>query len=531
MLGDEAVAQAAIDAGLSAAYGYPGTPSTEILEFLIGRAEQGKGPRASWCTNEKTAYEQALGVSLVGRRSMVTMKHVGLNVAADPFVNSALIELHGGLAVVVADDPGMHSSQNEQDTRYLADFAHTLCLEPSSPQEAYAMTRDAFELSEWFHVPVVLRLVTRLAHSRAPVARDAARPENPLQKPKDRASWILLPGNARKQWHKLLDRQRALEDWSESCAYNALELSPHRGGLGVITTGVARTYFLENAPELKERVSHLHLGAYPIPQRLVRRLAEHCSRVLVLEEGYPFVERLLRGLVPTTLQVQGRMTGEVAREGELTPDGVRAALGLAARRGLPTGEFKLPQRPPQLCPGCPHSDSYGALSMALEGFDQRLVTSDIGCYTLGATAPYEAIETCVDMGASVGLAKGAVDAGFHPVVAVIGDSTFLHSGISGLIDAIAQNTDMTLYILDNLAVAMTGGQATALPPNRLEKLVLGLGADPAHVKVIEAHRKFAKENAAVLRAELEYRGLSVVIAVRECIETLKRHKPAPAEGR
>lgn len=530
MLGDEAVAQGAIDAGLSAAYGYPGTPSTEILEYLLARASKG-GPRASWSTNEKTAYEQALGVSLVGRRALVTMKHVGLNVAADAFVNSALLDLQGGLVVAVADDPGMHSSQNEQDSRLLADFAHTICLEPSTQQEAYAMARDAFELSEWFHLPVLVRLVTRLAHSRAPVRRDGVRAENALRKTSDRAGWILLPQNARRQWHRLLEKQAALGDYVETSPFNSLELAWEPGGVGVITTGVARTYFEENRPELPERVSHLHVGAYPLPVNLIRKLVGHVRKVVVLEEGEPYLERLLRGLVPPELEILGKRSGQVPREGELTPDNVRGALGLPPHAPPAFVAGKLNGRPPQLCPGCPHFDSYGALNEALEGFEPHLVTADIGCYTLGANPPLETIETCVCMGASIGMAKGAADAGLYPVVAVIGDSTFLHSGVTSLIDAVAADTNMTLLILDNLAIAMTGGQPTQLPPNRLEKLVLGLGVNPEHVKVIDAHRKFDTQNAELLRKEIEHRGLSVVIAVRECVETAKRHRVEPEATR
>ena len=208
LLGDEAVAMGAVHAGLSAAYAYPGTPSTEIVEYLIRHKAKKGRPLATWATNEKTAYEAALGVSMAGRRSLVAMKHVGLNVAADPFMNSAIVSIHGGLVAVVADDPGMHSSQNEQDSRYFADFARVICLEPANQQEAYAMTREAFDLSERFHIPVLVRLVTRLAHSRAVVRTGDARPENPLSKSKMPQAWILLPANARRQWHSLLERQQ-----------------------------------------------------------------------------------------------------------------------------------------------------------------------------------------------------------------------------------------------------------------------------------------------------------------------------------
>uniref|UniRef100_A0A832HYU5 Indolepyruvate oxidoreductase subunit IorA n=1 Tax=Eiseniibacteriota bacterium TaxID=2212470 RepID=A0A832HYU5_UNCEI len=523
LLGDEAVALGAVHAGLTAAYAYPGTPSTEILEYLLDHAERAGGPRAAWCANEKTAYEAALGTCFAGRRALVAMKHVGLNVAADPFVNSALVETHGGLVLAVADDPGMHSSQNEQDSRWLADFARVPCLEPATQQEAYDMTREAFDLSERFAVPVMLRLVTRLSHSRTTVEVGEPRPENAPRKAPRRNAWILLPANARRQWSALLDRQREMLEWSARARWNRLALNPERRDLGVITTGIARNYFFENLRDLGWQPSHLHLGAYPVPSDLVRRLVDHVERVLVLEDGYPYVERLLRGLLGPAKPVLGRMSGEVPRTGELSPDVARSALGLAPRPAtvMPEG-LALPNRPPQLCQGCPHGHMYHALQEALAGLEHSVVTSDIGCYTLGALPPYSAIESCVCMGASIGMARGAAEAGLRPVVAVIGDSTFLHSGIPSLLDAVAANADMTLLILDNQATAMTGGQAPLVPSSRLEAMVLATGVDPAHCHVLDAHPRKVKENAAVLRRELEHRGLSVVIGVRECKMTAKR---------
>ena len=521
LLGDEAAALGAVHAGLTAAYAYPGTPSTEIVEYLIRHQAREGRPLATWAVNEKTAYEEALGVSLAGRRTLVAMKHVGLNVAADPFMNSAIVAIHGGLVAVVADDPGMHSSQNEQDSRYFADFARVICLEPSNQQEAYTMTREAFDLSERFQIPVLVRLVTRLAHSRAVVETGDARPENPLSKSTQSEAWILLPSNARTRWHTLLSRQRDFLAYTESCAHNPLDLNDENRSLGVITTGIARNYFVENLDDLGYRPSHLHIGAYPVPVRKVRSLVSHVSSVLVLEDGYPFVERMLRGLVPPSIPILGRESGAVPPDGELTPDLVRAALGVPARPGVPASRLALPSRPPQLCAGCPHGDTFDALRLALDGFATSLVTSDIGCYTLAALPPHGAIESCVCMGASVGMAKGASDAGLRPAVGIIGDSTFLHSGVTPLIDAVASNADMTLIIVDNKTTAMTGGQPTILPSSQLEGVVKGVGVDPAHVRVLEAHHRHTQANAAIIRQELEYPGLSVVIMVRECIETAK----------
>lgn len=386
------------------------------------------------------------------------------------------------------------------------------------------MTREAFDLSERFQVPVVVRLVTRLAHSRAVLQTGDAIKERPASKVKDPRSWTLLPGNARRQWDDLLARQKEMQAWTTASPYNKLDMNPDFPELGVITTGLARNYYLENLGDMEVRPSHLHIGAYPIPKEMIRTLAAQVMRIVVLEEGYPFVERLLRGILPMPLEVRGKESGHVPLSGELTPDIVRRAMGLPARERLKVEPVTLPGRPPQLCPGCPHQDSYGAMALALEGMGQAMITSDIGCYTLGALPPYRAIESTVCMGASVGMARGASEAGFHPAVGVIGDSTFLHSGVAPLMDAVSCDADMTLLILDNDTVAMTGGQPTILPSSRLQKLILGLGVEPEHCHVLHAHPRKVKDMAAVMRAEFEYRGLSVIICSRPCIETARKMK-------
>jgi indolepyruvate ferredoxin oxidoreductase alpha subunit len=521
LLGDEAVALGAIHAGVTASYAYPGTPSTEIVEYMARYEKRFGAPHATWCTNEKTAFEEALGVSFVGRRSLVAMKHVGLNVAADPFINSALVQINGGVVVAVADDPGMHSSQNEQDTRYLADFARVLCLEPATQQEAYEMTREAFELSEKYRIPVVIRLVTRLAHSRAVVYLEDPIDQKPLSKSAARQSWILLPANARRQNRKLLDLQSRLQDFTEDYDINALELNNDWRELGVITTGIGRNYYRENLGDLEFRPSHLHVGAYPLPADKIRALAGHVKRILVLEEGYPFLERYLRGLLPTPVEIAGKMSGEVKPDGELDPDAVRQSLGLPARESVTLEGFELPGRPPQLCAGCPHGDSYSAIRQAVNEFEEAIVTSDIGCYTLGALPPYSAIETCVCMGASIGIAKGAAEAGYPHVVAVIGDSTFLHSGTTPLMDAVAADANMTVMILDNETVAMTGAQETMLPGTRLKDIILAIGVNPDHFHVLDAHPRNAEKNGKTIRQEILHDGLSVIVSRRSCIEMAK----------
>lgn len=533
LLGDEAVARGAFDAGLTAAYGYPGTPSTEIMEHLLDLQAGADGFTASWCANEKTAYECALGASMAGGRALVVTKHVGLNVAADPFVNSALLDLHAGLVVAVADDPGMHSSQNEQDSRFYAAMARVPCLEPTTQQEAYDMTREAFELSERFRTPVMVRLVTRLCHSRTTVETRPPAPRRTRTRPSDPSDWTLLPANARRRWRVVLERQGEMEDHLAESVHTALTVRPG-ARLGVITAGLGRNYFLEALPDLPDKPSHLHVGAYPEPEDKLRRLAEAVDTVLVLEEGRPILEHRLRGVLPSGVTVIGRESGHLPPDGELTPDLVGRALGLPERAHLKivVGEGpRVPARPPQLCTGCPHRDSFTALRRALEDEPDAMVTGDIGCYTLGALPPFRAIDSCVCMGASVGMAKGAADAGTRPVVAVIGDSTFLHSGIQPLLDAATADTDMTLLILDNGAVGMTGAQDTVAPSSRFEPLALGLGVHPDHCVVVDAHPRKVDAMAEVLRREVGHRGLSVVIARRECIEHARKVKKAAKASR
>jgi indolepyruvate ferredoxin oxidoreductase alpha subunit len=522
MLGDDAVALGALHAGLRCAYAYPGTPSTEIFARVIREAQNGQPVTAHWCANEKSAFEGAIGASLAGARALVTMKHVGLNVAMDPFVNSALLGLGGGIVLAVADDPGMHSSQNEQDSRYLADFARVPCFEPATAQEAYDLTREAFEVSERFQVPVVLRLVTRLCHERSVVRLAEPIPQRPMQKAGPRQDWVLLPANARRLWSELLASQADMRSASEASRWN--QRTDGAGRRGVLTTGVGRRYLGELLPEMPARPPHLHVATYPLPAALVREFARDLDSVLVLEDGYPYVERQLRGLVPERCQVLGRESGALPAAGELNVVNVRKALGLPALQLHDVGTLQVPARPPRLCDGCVHRDSYGAMQQVMADLGIAAITGDIGCYTLGALPPYEAIDSCVCMGASIGMAKGASDAGLRPAVAVIGDSTFLHSGIQPLVDAIAHNTDMTVLILDNETTAMTGGQPTELPNSRLLPVILGLGIDPAHVHQFQAHPRKVGELAALIKQEIAHPGLSLIVVKRECVQTARQRK-------
>ena len=517
MLGDEAIAQGALDAGISGVYAYPGTPSTEITEYIQASADAAKrGVHREWSSNEKTAMESALGMAYAGRRALVCMKHVGLNVAADAFINAAITGVQGGLVVVVADDPSMHSSQNEQDSRYYADFAGITFFEPRHQQEAYDMMASAFDLSERCRLPVLMRITTRLAHSRADVARGEARPENPLNPPKDHRQFTLLPANARRNYQALLDRQAELFAFSEASPFNTSEPGTDTS-LGIIATGLAGNYLDEVSAGNHPVV---YIRQYPLPVAMVTFLYEECDELLVIEEGAPFIEKKLVGLLGEHKPVHGRCTGALPRTGELTPDLVRAAMRKKSEPPRTILDIVRP-RPPQLCKGCPHIDTYLFLNAALEEHLEGRVFSDIGCYTLGALPPFESIHTCVDMGASITMAKGASDAGLRPALAVIGDSTFTHSGMTGLLDAVHEKTNCTILILDNDTTGMTG-QQVSMATGRLEQICLGLGVAEEHLRIVVPLKKNHEENVAVLQEEIAYSGVSVIIARRACVQIKRR---------
>ena len=515
LLGDEAIALGAIHAGISGVYAYPGTPSTEITEFIQATAPE---VRSRWCTNEKTAMEAALGMSYAGKRAIVCMKHVGMNVAADAFVNSAITGVNGGLVVLAADDPSMHSSQNEQDSRFYGKFAMIPTLEPSSQQEAYDIMPYAFALSEQMRLPVLMRVVTRLAHSRAGVMTSTPIPQNKLNPDSERTHWVLLPGNARRQYASLVEKQAQLLASSEASPYNKLH-DVEKAKIGVVACGIAYNYVMENCPA-KLGIPVLKVSQYPLPEAAIKALAAKCDALLVAEDGQPVVEEQIKALLGADYAVRGRLTGDLPRMGELTPDSVGAALGITAEQKFTTAENVVP-RPPALCQGCGHRDVYDALNRVAAEYADARIFGDIGCYTLGALPPFRAIDSCVDMGASITMAKGAADAGVHPAIAVIGDSTFTHSGMTGLLDAVNDNSRITIVISDNLTTAMTGGQDSA-GTNKFEAICLGLGVDPAHVKVVVPLQKNMEEITRIIREEIEYDGVSVIIPRRECIQTLNR---------
>lgn len=521
LLGDEAIAQGAMDAGLSGVYAYPGTPSTEITEYIQNsKLAKERNIHRQWSTNEKTAMEQALGMSYMGKRALVCMKHVGLNVCADPFVNSAMTGVNGGIVVLVADDPSMHSSQDEQDSRFYGKFAMIPTFEPSSQQEAYDMMAEAYDLSEQMCLPVLMRVTTRMAHSRAVVTiNDEPQKENELNYNAKASNWVLLPAVSRKRNIIVTGQQAKLEQMAVESRHNQyIEGKDH--SLGIIASGIGFNYVMENYPD-GSPYPVLKISQYPLPKELVRRMTAECDSVLIVEEGQPFIEEMVRGVMPGNTVIKGRLSGELPRTGELNPNLVALALDIPVSENYAPSENVVP-RPPALCKGCGHRDVYKALNEIMKEYPNARIFGDIGCYTLGFLPPFNGIHSCVDMGASITMAKGAADAGLWPAVAIIGDSTFTHSGMTGLLDAINENANITVIISDNLTTAMTGGQDSA-GTNKFEAICRGLGLNNEHLKVVVPVPKNLPEITRILKEEIEYKGVSVIIPRRECLQTFQRH--------
>lgn len=535
LLGDEAIALGAIHAGLSGVYAYPGTPSTEITEFIQNNAlAKERGIHSRWCTNEKTAMEAALGMSYAGKRALVCMKHVGMNVCADAFINSAITGVQGGLVVLAADDPSMHSSQNEQDSRFYGKFALIPIFEPSTQQEAYDMMSVAFDYSEKIKEPVLLRVVTRLAHSRAGVIIKEAREQNNINISTD--AWVLLPGIARKKYDALLGKQNAMQMASNTSEFNKSEYTDYdkkTEKTGIVACGIGYNYVKEVIAQLPAEKKALYniekVSQYPLPEQRIQMLAKESGKLLVVEDGQPVVEEGVKGILGADYLVTGRLTGTLPRTGELTPDSVATALGVKAPEILAPAK-NIAGRPPQLCQGCGHRDVYTALNKVAEEYPDHRIFGDIGCYTLGALPPFKALSSCVDMGASITMAKGAADAGLFPAIAVIGDSTFTHSGMTGLLDAVNDKSNITVIISDNLTTGMTGGQDSA-GTNKFEAICLGLGVEPEHVRVVVPLPKNMEEITRTIKEEIEYNGVSVIIPRRECIQTAARHARERAKAK
>ncbi|OGK86605.1 MAG: indolepyruvate ferredoxin oxidoreductase subunit alpha [Candidatus Rokubacteria bacterium GWC2_70_16] len=512
--GNEAIARGAREAGVRVAAGYPGTPSTEILESLV-RMDPGRQVYVEWSTNEKVGLDVALGAAMGGARALCAMKHVGLNVAADTFMTAAYTGVRAGLVVVSADDPGIHSSQNEQDNRVFARFAGVPMLEPADSQEARDFTVEAFQLSERFDVPVLIRTTTRVSHARGVVAPGTIQVAPVLGFERAPAKFVMLPAHARPRHRALLQRLEAMEHEVELSPLNRIEWRER--AVGVVTSGIAYHYVREVFPE----ASVLKLGwSHPLPRELVRELAAGVGRLLVVEELEPFLEEQVRAL---GLAVEGKT--HFSRAGELAPESVRRGFEragcLTATESASRSLGQTLTRPPVMCPGCPHVAPFLALRAL-----GAVVAGDIGCYTLAATEPLTAMDSTVAMGSSIGMAIGLARSGGAPgpVVAAIGDSTFLHAGLPALADAAYNGTRMTVLILDNATTAMTGGQAhpaagvtirgDAASVVDLPELCRVLGA--SSVRVVDPYDMAATHLALEQAAAAP--GVSVVITNRPCVE-------------
>ncbi len=530
LLGNAAIARGLLEAGVGLAAGYPGTPSSEIIETLVDL--RGERPlHVEWSVNEKVALEVAAGACWTGTRAVATMKHVGLNVAADPFMTLAYLGVGSGLLIICADDPFCHSSQNEQDSRRYAQFAGIPCLDPKNPQEAKDMTAFAFELSERFNIPVMLRPTTRVSHSRGDVENgpDSARPAGEKQFIKDPARRVALPVHARPLHSELLAKQKAMEEALESAPCNRLAL---RGNVGIIASGIASLYAEEAIIELDENLSLLCLGAYPLPRKLISRLLEHVSRVMVIEELEPVVEeqvQMLARIVNPGVEILGK-DGFIPRQGELDYLLVRNAIARMLKRPERVAKRSpalsiLPPRPPALCAGCSHRATYYAMRKVFG--KKAIYPSDIGCYTMAVGMG--TVDTCLCMGASITLASGIRFGGeTEGICASLGDSTFLHGGMTGLLNAAYNKARITVTILDNSTTAMTGHQphpgtgrtatGEASVPISLEALARALGAG-----MVETVDPYDLENTmeSFQRAR-DYPGLSVIIARQPCV--IKSHR-------
>ena len=524
MTGNEAIARGVWEAGVTVAAAYPGTPSTEILESL--KDYPAEDIQAQWSTNEKVACDVAIGASFAGARAFTAMKHVGLNVASDSVMSQTYIGVNGGLVLAVCDDPGIHSSQNEQDTRMFAQWAMMPVLEPADAQEALAFTRLAFALSERFDTPVIVRSNTRLSHGRSLVQvgeRQAAPARVFNDDPKKN---VIIPNHARLRHPLLLEREHLLKDYFDSSELTRWEPGTSKSDFGIITVGTSYNYVKEVLPQ----ANILKLAAsYPLAEQTVRQFCTEYEQIFVLEELEPVLEKELLAM---GLKVKGKEF--FPRVGEFSPDVIREGFAKAGVLQYLPQEIPLEidpvLRPPVLCAGCPHTASY----LALRALNAR-VAGDIGCYTLAAIDPLRAIDTTVAMGSSIGNAIGMAKAGTEtrPVVATIGDSTFLHAGLPALLDAVYQQVNITVILLDNHITAMTGGQdhpgtgrdlrGQPAPRVDFEQIIRALGVQ--WVRKVDPYN--LSEMQHNFREAVNYKGVAVVIAERACVLDPVKIKGSP----
>ena len=528
MLGNEAIARGALEAGVSVATTYPGTPASEIGDTLA-RVAKDAGIYFEYSVNEKVATEMAIGVATSGLRALVSMKHVGVNVAADALMTFAYTGTRGGFVIVTADDPSCHSSQNEQDNRFYAIFGGFPLFEPSTPQECLDMTKRAFEVSEELEMPVMLRTTTRIAHVRAPVlVGEIRKGVSKGEFEKDPSRFVPMPATARARHLVLLEKLEQAEKMAEASEFNMIE-GEGTNGLGIITSSVAATYVRDAVRSIGLTADILRLGfSNPLPRTKILEFLSLHDKVIIVEELEPLMETAIRALAQRELvktKILGKADGLFPRAHEFTEAIV--AAGLSTAGGATTtsqaecpAQTDLPIRPPVLCAGCPHSATYFAVSKAVG--KKALFASDIGCYTLGVASPYSAADLLVCMGSSVGTAGGLAMVNELPVIAFIGDSTFFHAGVPGLINAVHQGHKFLLMILDNRTTAMTGHQPhpgsrpdprnPGALPIVIEEVVRGCG-----VKWLRTVDPYDVETTIdAIKEAITHDGVSVIIARREC---------------
>jgi len=538
LMGNEAIAYGAAEAGVKVACAYPGTPSSEVLETLAALSGA-KGFYAEWSVNEKVALETAIGASYAGLRALAAMKQVGLNVAADPLMSLAYIGVDGGLVLVVADDPGPHSSQTEQDTRKFARFAKLPVLDPATPEEAFEMTGYAFELSESLGLPVILRPTTRTCHacqdidlSRA--VRPPHRQHSHFEKGSDK---VIFPSLSARRHPWLNERQEIAGEKFEDSVFNNLIIA-HNSKLGIIACGTGYNYVREALQLTGINASVLKIGTpYPLPGKPVLELFNHAERILVVEEQEPVVEEQVISLAwrnKSSAVICGKHDRLVPREGELNVDQVKSIISkfsfgeAVADNNKATQPPVLPLRTPVLCAGCPHRASFYIFKKAARGTD-AVFSGDIGCYTLGAMPPLNAMDTCLCMGASITIASGLYRAEPHRrQVAFLGDSTFFHTGVPGLINAVYNQADITLVILDNSTTAMTGYQPhpgtgrTAMGTSAKKIELAGL-IKACGVEMVREVDPYDLQEAGKAASEaMNYPGPAVVIMKRICVNLAKK---------
>jgi len=555
LLGNEAVVRGALEAGVGVASTYPGTPSSEIGD-TFWRLRNDYPFYFEYSANEKVALEVAAAAAASNVRAMVSMKHVGLNVAADSFVSTGYVGSRAGLVIVVADDPSLHSSQNEQDSRIYARLANLPLLEPGTPQEALDFTRQAFDISESLGVPVMLRLTTRVSHTRAPVEVGAvANPTIPGRFEHDAPRFVPVPAYARQMRKRVLERYDEARELAETHAFN--RVIDGTAQLGIIASGAGGAYAREVRSRLGEDIPVLLLGfSHPIPEKTVTRFATRLDGLLVVEETEPVMESEIKAALfdaGLLKQVYGRRSGHIPRAYELTPEIVEEAAAQVLRllrgeenasmeksgagAGTPPAETRLPSRNPVLCPGCPHRHSYYAAKRAVSALKREdldpIFPSDIGCYSLGVAPPFELADFMLSMGSSVGSAGGFAAATDQPVIAFIGDSTFFHAGLPALASAVHNGHDFTLIVLDNRTTAMTGHQphpgigfsdtgredGTELHELSISDVARGMGA--GWVKVIDPNDLRSAQRS--IREAIQYPGVAVVVSRAPCI-LLSRHQ-------